>query len=191
MNKLIRPCIKQRTLFIHGFDDIRNASVTSCKNALQNGFVRIVILISYALLVQLRHYLGFNDSSLFPELIFLIHRCPLKRCKRLRYKERRARRYLRFSVSFLFGNGIVIRHRCLLAKMSNLLYIILCFSRQTKHKIKLNLIPSALKCLRCSVEYILLCKAFIYYISHTLASRLGRKCKTAFLDVLNFRHYVE
>ena len=147
--------------------------------------------VTDASLVQLGTDLIFNNFSFFDKVFFTEHWCPLERGERFRHKERSADIDLYFSFTLLLWNNFIIGLGNLLGKMCDALHIIFCFSRKSKHEIKLNLIPSALESFTGAVQDIFFRKSFINNITKTLRTCFRSKSEAAFFDILNFTHNIE
>ena len=148
-------------------------------------------VVTDASLVQLGTDLIFNNFGFFNKVLFSEHRCPLERGERFWHKERSADIDLYFSFTLLLWNNFIIGLGNLLGKMRDALHIIFCFSRKSKHEIKLNLIPSALESFTGAVQDIFFRKSFINNITKTLRTCFRSKSEAAFFDILNFTHNIE
>ena len=143
------------------------------------------------LLVQLCTDFFFYYFCLVNKILFCIHWSPLEWGKWLWHKEGGADYDLNLSMAFFLWNGIVIFFCNTLCQMSNSLHVFFCFSRKSKHEIKLHTVPSAHKCLMRTVKDHFFGKSFVNYITKSLGTSFRGKSKAAFLNILNLAHNIQ
>ena len=147
-------------------------------------------IVTQTLFIELIKKCMLHNCCTFNIVFVIQHRCPLERCKWLRYKERRACCNLALAISLILWN-LIISSSNLICQNSDCLHIFLCLCRKPQHEVKLYFVPSAFKCLSGSGNDILFRQTFINDITHPLGTSLRCKCQTALTDILHLAHYIQ
>ena len=105
--EILAPRIIETAILICLKDHIIQSAVSSGKHTLQLRYIRIMTVILDTLCIKLIFDLVQQKETLFLRLLLCIHRCPLERCKRLWYKDRRTRYNVYFAVSLILRQRII------------------------------------------------------------------------------------
>ncbi len=147
-------------------------------------------VIFQALPVQLFLKFMLHDGRPCDIFFVAVHLRPLERRKWFWDKEGGTGGNLAFPVS-LFLRNLVVPSGNLVGKTRDLLHILLRLGGKPQHKIELDLIPAACKCLSCAVQNNFLGQSFVDYIPHPLGTCLRCECQAALAYILHLAHDVQ
>ena len=181
--KDIGPAVKALSPLPGQIQSLSQTPVAPGKHALHDAGLAVMVLQEHVF------YTGrFNQQSLFsPNLCQRILRHPLKRGIGLWYKRRNADRDLATALP----RDLLIFPLHLAGQLRNGHYILVRLTRQTDHKVQLDLFPAIGKGRADRLQQVVFRHALVNHIPHSLTAGLRRKSKPALPHRLHLLRHID